>query len=59
MNNQKKLVAISPKRITKDLINKNKILNAAKYFYSGIFKNYLVFISAKKYFKCFSDTPEI
>ena len=31
----------------KDFINKFSILNGAKYFPSGIFQNYLVFIPAK------------
>ena len=46
----------STKRLTKDLMNKFSILNEAKYFSSGIFQNYLVFIPAKKYIKYFSDT---
>ena len=33
--------------------------NAAKYFYSGIFQNYLVFIPAKKYNKYFSGTTRV
>ena len=32
---------------TKGLINKYSILNGAKYFYSGIFENYLLFIPPK------------
>ena len=44
----KKVEAISTKGLTKDLINRCKILNAAKHFSSGIFQNYLVFIPAKK-----------
>ena len=43
----KKVKAISTKRLTKDLIDKFSILNAAKYFSSGIFQNYLVIIPAK------------
>ena len=31
------------------MINKFNILNGAKYFSSGLFQNYLVFIPAKKY----------
>ena len=42
-----KVKAISTKGLTKDLINKFSILNGAKYFSSGIFKCYLVFIPAK------------
>ena len=45
----KKVEAISTKGLTKDLINRYKILNAAKHFSSGIFQNYLVFIPAKKH----------
>ena len=55
----KKLKAISTKGLTKDLINKFSILNEAKYFSSGIFQNYLVFIPVKKYIKYFSGTTLI
>ena len=55
----KKVKAISTKTLTKSLINKFSILNGAKYFSSGIFQNYLVFIPAKKYIKCFSGTAGI
>ena len=43
MDYQKRLKAkaISTKGKTKDLINKYKILNGAKYFYSEIFQNCL------------------
>ena len=41
------------------MINKFSILNGAKYFYLGIFQNYLVFIPAKKYIKYFSGTTPI
>ena len=41
------------------MINKFSILNEAKYFYSGIFQNYSVFIPAKKYLKYFSGTTPI
>ena len=44
----KKVKAISTKELTKDLINEFSILNGAKYFSSGIFQNYLVFILTKK-----------
>ena len=54
-----KVKAISTKGLTKDLINKFSILNGAKYFSSGIFQNYLVFIPAKKYIKYFSGTTRI
>ena len=50
---------ISTKELRKDLINKFIILNGAKYFSSGIFQNYLVFIPAKKYSKYFSGTTRI
>ena len=39
-----KVKAISAKGLTKDLINKFSILNGVKYFSSGLFQNYLVFI---------------
>ena len=38
------------------MINKFSILDGAKCFSSGIFQNYLVFISAKKYIQYFSGT---
>ena len=41
------------------MINKFSIFNGAKYFSLGIFQNYLVFIPAKKYIKCFSVTTRI
>ena len=40
----KRVKAISTKGLTKDLIIKFSILNGAKKFCSGIFRNYLVFI---------------
>ena len=40
-------------------MNKFSVLNGAKYFSSGIFQNYLVFIPAKKYIKYFSGTTRI
>ena len=55
----KKVKAISTKGLTKDLLHKFSILNEAKYFPSGIFQNYLVFIPAKKYIKYFSGTTWI
>ena len=54
-----KVQIISTKRLTKDLINGYKILNGAKYFSSGIFQNYLVFATVKKYIKYFSGTTQI
>ena len=59
MNYQKKIKAISTKGLTKDLINKFCAINRAKYFSSGIFQNYLVFIPAKKYIKHFTGTTWI
>ena len=41
------------------MINKASILNGAKYFSSGIFQNYLVFIPAKKYIKYFDGATQI
>ena len=55
MNYQKKL----KQGLTKDFINKISIFNEAKYFSSGIFQNYLVFIPAKKHIKYFSCTTRI
>ena len=54
-----KVKAMPTKGLTKDLINRYSILNGAKYFYSGILQNYLIFIPAKKYIKCFSGTTRI
>ena len=59
MNYQKKVKAIPTKRFTKDLINKFSILNEAKYFSSGKFHHYLIFIPAKKNTKYFSVTTRI
>ena len=41
------------------MINKIIILNGGKYFSSGIFLNYLVFVQAEKYIKYFSGTSRI
>ena len=57
--NSQKVKAISTKGLTEDLINKFSVLNAAKYFSSGIFQNYLLFISAKKHIEYFSATTRI
>ena len=57
MNYKKK--EISRKVLTKDLINKFSIFNGAKYFSSGIFQYYLVFILARKYIKYFSGFNRI
>ena len=40
-------------------MNKFSVLNGAKYFSSGIFEIYLVFMSAKKYIKYFNSTIRI
>ena len=55
----KEIKEMSRKILTKDLINKFSILNGAKYEYSGIFQNYLVFIPAKKYIRYFGGTTWI
>ena len=47
------------KWIDKDLMNKFKILNGAKYFSFGIFQNYLVFFPATKYIKYFHAATRI
>ena len=44
----KKVKEISTKGLTKDLTNKFSFLIVAKYFSSGTFQNYVVFVSAKK-----------
>ena len=41
------------------MINGYKILNSAKYFPSGIFQNYLVFIPSKKCIRYFNSTTRI
>ena len=43
------------------MINKYNILNKAKYFFTGIFQNYVyqIFIPDKKYIKYFNDTTQI
>ena len=59
MNCQKKVKAIPRKELTKDLIDEFGIINGAKYFSLGIFQNYLVFITAKKYIKYFTSTTQV
>ena len=44
----KKIKAIATNALTKDLMNKFSILNGARYFSSGVFPNYLVFILVKR-----------
>ena len=41
------------------MINKYNILNGVKSFSSGIFQNYLVFMTHKKYNKYFNSTNQI
>ena len=41
------------------MINRFSIHSGSKYFSSGIFQNYLVFIPAKKYIKYLSGTTQI
>ena len=51
----KKVKAKSTKELTKHLLGRFSIFNGAKYFSLVIFKNYLVFVPAKKhiiYFSC-------
>ena len=55
----RKVEAIPTKEPTKDFINGCKILNGAKYCSSGVFKNYLEPLSAKKCSKYFSGTTRI
>ena len=55
----KKVKATSVKELTRYLINKFSILNGAKCFTSGIFRNYLVFIPTKKYIEYFTGTTQI
>ena len=56
LNETEKVKAILTKALTKDLTDKFRILNGVKYFSSGIFQNYLVFIPAENYIKYFSFT---
>ena len=55
----KKVKAISTKALTKDFIYGHKILSSTKYFSSGIYQNYLVFIPTKKCIKHFNGTTRI
>ena len=54
-----KVKEISTKGFLKDSINKYSIPNRVKYFSSGIFQSYLVFIPTKKHIKYFSGTTRI
>ena len=55
----KKVKAILTKGLAKDLIDKFSILNGSKYFSSGIFQNYLVFIPTIKYIRYFHAITRI
>ena len=55
----KQVKGISTKRLKKYLIDKFNIANGPKYFSSGIFQNYLVFVPGKTYIKNFSGTTRI
>ena len=55
----KKVKAVSTIGLTKDLIDRFSILSRAKYFSSGIFQNYLLFIPANKYIKYFTGVSRI
>ena len=55
----KKIQAISTKVLKKDLINEYKILDGARYFFSGILQNYLMFLSNKKYFRFFTNISQV
>ena len=59
MRFQKKIQAISTKVLKKDLINEYKILDGARYFFSGILQNYLMFLSNKKYFRFFTNISQV
>ena len=41
------------------MTNKFRIIHGAKYLSSGILLNYLVFIPAKKFIKCFNGTSRM
>ena len=51
--------AISTNGLTKDLANKFSILNKPKYFPSGVFQSYLVFIPATKHLIYFHGTTQL
>ena len=57
--NHQKVKEISTKGLTKDLIDDFSIFNGAKYFSSGIFQNYLVFMQANKYIKYLTGSTRI
>ena len=55
----KKVEAISTKGLTKDLINRSKILNGRRYFSSGTLQNYLRYVLYNKYIRIFSNTSNV
>ena len=59
MNYPEKLNHYQKKKLRKDLISKFSIPNEAKYFSSGIFQNYLVFIPGKECIRYSSGTTWI
>ena len=60
MNYRKKLKQRQQKKkLTNDLINRDKIYNGARYFSSGILQSCLEFISAEEYFKFFTRSNKI
>ena len=54
-----KVELISTKGLTKNLINKDRIFNSAKYVSSCVLPDYLVFISAIKYIELFCDITQM
>ena len=59
MNYQKKSRQYQQKVLAKCLIDKFSILNGAKYFSSGIFQNFIVFMPAIKHIKYFHGTTQL
>ena len=55
----KKVEAISTKGLTKDLINRSKILNGRRYFSSGTLQNHLRYVLYNKYIRIFSNTSNV
>lgn len=54
-----KVKPMSTKELIENSINKYSVLNNAKYFSSGVLKNYQVFISANKSVEFFIGTDQI
>ena len=50
----KNVEAISPKGLTKDLINGCKILKGTRHFFSETLQNHLVYFSFKKHIRFFT-----